>query len=247
MKNRRRNKDDIDTENIYAEDPGKLDMIGNLTSTRLLEISERFDMYPAGYVGGSGRVDCHQFVKLMKEVMQKAGTALGNSPDFPEKLVDLFYRASKNAELPMIEFSDLTSFLIEHEITQQKSAMANADMKYEESLLKDKRSHNNHIERIYYFERIDKVILYEQNVKTFKVYSGSDLTWIQDIECQSNILAIEFCDLPDLKVIAVSLADRTIAFFEQSALTQQKEKSSKKGKGQQKPTIAKVMLKVPST
>jgi hypothetical protein len=56
--------------------------------------------------------------------------------------------------------------------------MANADMKYEESLLKDKRSHNNHIERIYYFERIDKVILYEQNVKTFKVYSGSDLTWI---------------------------------------------------------------------
>jgi hypothetical protein len=49
MKNRRK-KDDIDTENIYAEDPGKLDMIGNLTSTRLLEISERFDMYPGGAV-----------------------------------------------------------------------------------------------------------------------------------------------------------------------------------------------------
>jgi len=92
--------------------------------------------------------------------------------------------------------------------------MANADMKYEESTLKDKRSHNNHIERIYYFERIDKVILYEQNVKTFKVYSGSDLTWIQDIECQSNILAIEFCDLPDHKALAVSLADRTIVFFD---------------------------------
>jgi len=61
--------------------------------------------------------------------------------------------------------------------------MANADMKYEESMLKDKRSHNNHIERIYYFERIDKVILYEQNVKTFKVYNASDLTWVQDIEC----------------------------------------------------------------
>jgi len=92
--------------------------------------------------------------------------------------------------------------------------MANADMKYEESMLKDKRSHNNHIERIYYFERIDKVILYEQNVKTFKVYNASDLTWVQDIECQSNILAIEFCDLPDLKAIAVSLADRTIVFFD---------------------------------
>ena len=48
MKNRRRKKDDHDTENIYAEDPGRLDMIGNLTSTRLLEISERFDMFPSG-------------------------------------------------------------------------------------------------------------------------------------------------------------------------------------------------------
>jgi hypothetical protein len=71
MKNRRRKKDDHDTENIYAEDPGKLDMIGNLTSTRLLEISERFDEYPSANtaggkgkkaVGGSGRVDCQQFV-----------------------------------------------------------------------------------------------------------------------------------------------------------------------------------------
>jgi hypothetical protein len=69
MKNRRRKKDDHDTENIYAEDPGKLDMIGNLTSTRLLEISERFDEYPSGYPGGSGRVDCQQFVELMKDVM----------------------------------------------------------------------------------------------------------------------------------------------------------------------------------
>ncbi len=46
----RKAKEDIDTENIYAEDPGKLDMIGNLTSTRLLEISERFDRYPGGAV-----------------------------------------------------------------------------------------------------------------------------------------------------------------------------------------------------
>ena len=97
--------------------------------------------------------------------------------------------------------------------------MANADMKYEESPIKDKRSYHNHIERIYYFERIDRIVLYEQNVKTFKMYSGSDLTWILDIECPSNILAIEFCDLPDTKYIAVSLADRTIAFFSTTDLS----------------------------
>jgi len=50
LKNKLKNKADIDTENIYAEDPGKLDMIGNLTSTRLLEINERFEMYPGAVV-----------------------------------------------------------------------------------------------------------------------------------------------------------------------------------------------------
>ena len=48
----RRQQGEQDMENIYTEDPGKLDMIGNLTSSRLLEISERFDMYP------NGQVDC---------------------------------------------------------------------------------------------------------------------------------------------------------------------------------------------
>jgi hypothetical protein len=95
----------------------------------------------------------------MTDIMRH--TKIGRTEDFTEKLVDLFYRASKNSGLKMIQFSDLTSFLIEHEITLQKGAMASADMRYEESKLVDKKAHNNYIEKIYYFERIDKVILYE--------------------------------------------------------------------------------------
>jgi hypothetical protein len=49
---RMKKRDEIDLENIYVEDTGRVDMIGNLTSSRLLEISERFDLYP------SGQVDC---------------------------------------------------------------------------------------------------------------------------------------------------------------------------------------------
>jgi hypothetical protein len=44
----RKTREDADMENNYSEDPSKLDMIGNLTSSRLLEISERFDLYPNG-------------------------------------------------------------------------------------------------------------------------------------------------------------------------------------------------------
>jgi hypothetical protein len=42
-----RKKEMVDMENIYSDDPNRLDMIANLTSSRLLEISERFDMYPS--------------------------------------------------------------------------------------------------------------------------------------------------------------------------------------------------------
>ena len=88
-------------------------------------------------------------------------TEIGKSEEFTEKLVDLFFRASKNSDLKMIQFSDLTSFLIEHEITQQQSTLTSTNMRYEESKLEDKKSHNNYIEKIYYFERIDIVVLYE--------------------------------------------------------------------------------------
>lgn len=51
-------------------------------------------------------------------------------------------------------------------------------MRYEESSLIDKKSHNNYIEKIYYFERIDIIVLYEQNMKKVVIYSGVDLSWI---------------------------------------------------------------------
>jgi hypothetical protein len=99
-----RKKDVVDMENIYSEDPNRLDMIANLTSSRLLEISERFDMYPSATQhrkSGSeqplnGQVDCAQFVKLMTDIM--GNTEIGRRADFPEKLVDLFFRASKNSD-----------------------------------------------------------------------------------------------------------------------------------------------------
>ena len=53
--------------------------------------------------------------------------------------------------------------------------MANATMKYEESKLEDKKSHNNYIEKIYYFEKIDKVILFESNMKVVRIYDASKM------------------------------------------------------------------------
>lgn len=42
----------------------KLDMINNLNSIKLLAVSEAFEAYP------DMRVDCDQFVKIMKQVLE---------------------------------------------------------------------------------------------------------------------------------------------------------------------------------
>jgi len=161
----------------------------------------------------------------MTDIM--AHTEIGRREDFPEKLVDLFFRASKNSDLNQyITMKDLTTFLIDHEITQPKNAMQN-DMRYEESKIKDPSTHNNHIERIYYFERIDMVLLYEESMKQVRVYRGDDMTFVMDIVCDSNILALEYC--VEKNAIAISLADRTICFFDGNKI--KKEKDGEAGKG----------------
>jgi len=86
-------------------------------------------------------------------------------------------------------------------------------MRYTESLdIKDKTTHNNYIEKIFYFQQIDKVILYEQNMRLMRIYHAGTMRWEKDISCVGVILAIEFCS--DKNAIAVSLSDRTIIFFD---------------------------------
>lgn len=71
--------------------------------------------------------------------------------DFIEQLVDLFYRCKKTSS-KTLKFEQLTAYLIDHEIQQSGSGThANVDMRYVESDIKDKTTHNSFIEKIYYF------------------------------------------------------------------------------------------------
>ncbi len=142
-----------------------------------------------------------------------AESRLSDRENFIELLVDLFYRAKKTHS-KTIKFEQLTAYLIDHEIEQANTATQSyADMRYTESLdIKDKTTHNNYIEKIFYFQQIDKVILYEQNMRLMRIYHAGSMKWEKDISCVGVILAIEFCS--DKNAIAVSLSDRTIIFFD---------------------------------
>ena len=75
--------------------------------------------------------------------------------------MDLFYRSNKK-NLPTIKFEDLTSYLIEHEIEHYTANATQVDMQYHESTeIKDNSLTSGYIEKIYYFQQIDKVILFE--------------------------------------------------------------------------------------
>lgn len=88
-------------------------------------------------------------------------------------------------------------------------------MNYFESDIQDLTTHNNYIEKILYFQQIDKLILYEQNMKFMRIYNGQSMRHELDIQCPGVILAIEF--LPDKNAIAISLSDRSILFYDASS------------------------------
>ena len=86
-------------------------------------------------------------------------------------------------------------------------------MQYHESTeISDGGNHNGYIEKIYYFQQIDKVILFEQNGRLIKIYDAPKMRHEISITCSGPILAIEF--IADRNAIAISLADLTIRFYE---------------------------------
>ena len=202
-------KDPSEANNIYAKDPNQLDLIKSINSAELLEIADKFDQYPGE------EVDLEQFVKIMHGEL--ADTPVARREDFVEQLVDLFNRSNlTNSET--IKFSNLTSYLIQHEIRSYTMNTTKTDMLYEEVkyLKDDQKNHKNEIEKIYYFsnQKIDKIVLFETNMREIKIYDAVKMTHEVEskIKCPEKINAIEF--LPDRNVIAISLSDHTIRFYE---------------------------------
>ena len=123
----------------------------------------------------------------MKEIL--ADTQLMDRSEFISELVDLFYRAS--IDKITIYFENLTTYLIEHEIESNKP-LERSNFEYYESKIVDQTTHNNYIGKIYYFDKLDKMLLYEQNNRTMRIYDGKTMRLKHDISWSGTILAIEF-------------------------------------------------------
>lgn len=120
--------------NIYTADKNKLELLLNLNSIKLLSISGQFNLYP------DQTVTIEEFIEIMASALRDS--AISERDDFIAQLVDLFYRCKKT-QSKTIKFEQLTAYLIEHEIAQTKSGThANLDMRYVESDIKDKTTHN---------------------------------------------------------------------------------------------------------
>ena len=186
-----------------------------MTSYKLLQLSEQFELMPGE------EVDLEQFVKIMKELLKSS--KIVEKEEFVTVIVDLFYRINKENDLT-IGFEDITTYLIDHEIAFDSDQgptggggggnSSSTNMEYYESSIIDTSQHNNYIEKIYYFHQIDKVIMFEQNLKIMRIYDGATMKSTQNITCPHIILAIEF--IPDKNSICVSLCDRTLLFFDAS-------------------------------
>jgi hypothetical protein len=163
----------MDTQNLFTADPSKyaplltnadrIDLINNLSQIKLLQISEHFELIP------QQEVDLDQFVKIMQTVLRDS--ELSDRVDFISELVDIFYRIKRDTK-QTIQFDDITTYLIDHEIAYDHdkgtsggynaSNSSGMNMEYVESkTIKDTTPHNNYIEKLHYFPEIDKLVLYE--------------------------------------------------------------------------------------
>ena len=94
----------------------------------------------------------------MGEVLKD--TVLSEREEFKTDLVDLFFRINKEND-DTIEFQDITTYLIDHEIAFDAelgttgginaSNSSGLNMEYYESSIQDPTVHNNYIEKIHYF------------------------------------------------------------------------------------------------
>lgn len=116
----------------------------------------------------------------MSEVLKDS--ALHSRVDFISELVDLYYRIQKDSE-DTIAFDDITDYLIDHEIAFDvekgtaggfnASNSSALNMEYTESkTIKDTTAHKHAIEKICYFQEIDRMVLYERSMKVLRVYDG---------------------------------------------------------------------------
>lgn len=142
--NPRVNRDEIEMGNIFTSDKNKMELLLNLNSLKLLEISDKFDLYP------DEQVTCDEFIDIMASALKES--IVCDRDDFLNQLVDLFYRCKKSTS-KQLKFEQLTAHLIDHEIEQSQTGHnSNVDMRYVESdTVKDRSKHNNNIEKIFYF------------------------------------------------------------------------------------------------
>lgn len=73
-------------------------------------------------------------------------------------------------------------------------------------------THNNYISKIFYIEEEDKVLMYEQNMKIFRVYEAESMKLVIDVTCKATILAIEY--ISDRGLVVVSLCDLSLVFYD---------------------------------
>lgn len=199
--NKKKKKVEEENESSLIHDPNQLDLINNLNSTKLIDISEAFEKFP------QQSVDVETFVNIMKEIL--GDTQLVDRDSFVSELVDLYFRAKKGA---LLKFEDLTGYLIDHEIKQGENFEQPTNFEYSESSIKDSDTHNNYIQKIFYIEDLDKVLVYEQNMRYLKFYNGETMKKEFELICSANILSVEY--ITDKQVIAVSTSDQYLLFYE---------------------------------
>ena len=188
-------------ESQLTGEGASFDLNTMMNQGRLMHLKLDMDKFP------DQALTVEDFVIVMKEVIQ--GHIEIDEITLVTQLIDNFHRIDVH-NTGKVTFDMVSYFLIEQEI--------NAEMNKERTLLYrpssavDESRHDNYIDKLFYFNSIDKIGVMEQNMRTLKIYNAETIRYERTYLVNSGIaLGAEY--IQEFHVIVVTYSDKSMLVF----------------------------------
>lgn len=188
-------------ESQLAGEGNTFDLNTMMNQGRLMHLKLDMDKFP------DQALTLEDFVIVMKEVVQ--GNLIVDELMLISQLMDNFYRIDVH-NTGKVSFDMVSSYLIEQEIMAEMNK--ERTLLYRPSGALDESRHDNYIDKLFYFNSIDKMGVMEQNMRTLKIYNAETIRYEKTYLVTSGIaLGAEY--IQEFHVIVITSSDKSLLIF----------------------------------
>ena len=190
---------------VNASDAFVNEMMQLLDSDNLRALKQHFGKY-------KDELDIYTFVSVMRQFLPKKAPLAADPATLVANLKELFEQVDVNGD-QLMEWAELTSFIVE---SQHAGALRDGAVPHRQvEPIQDQtrlRSEQT-VERLFYLDALDALLLCERPAPTVSVYSPKASACVHELKGHSaEVLAVEH--VPEAGVVVTSGADLTLCFWD---------------------------------